>query len=98
MLILFRVLSRCPLWFLHGIGAWLGWITYWASPTYRHRFDANVRQAGIAPDAARPAIAAAGRMVAELPFLWLRPAAAMAGRAASGAMPAWRTLASKRWR
>jgi len=74
MLTLFRVLARCPLWFLHGIGALLGWLTYWASPSYRRRFNENVRQAGIAPSQARPAIAAAGRMVAELPFLWLRPA------------------------
>jgi KDO2-lipid IV(A) lauroyltransferase len=74
MLTLFRVLSRSPLWFLHGIGSLLGWLTYWASPTYRRRFNENVRQAGIAPADARPAIAAAGRMVAELPFLWLRPA------------------------
>ena len=74
MLRLFRVLSRCPLWLLHGIGTCLGWITYWASPSYRQRFNDNVRQAGIAPADARPAIAAAGRMVAELPFLWLRPA------------------------
>jgi len=74
MLTLFRALSHCPLWFLHGIGNALGWITYWASPTYRRRFVANVRQAGIPLTQARPAIAAAGRMVAELPFLWLRPA------------------------
>src|SRR5436190_20966056 len=74
MLTLFRVLSRCPLWLLHGIGSLLGWLTYWASPTYRRRFNDNARQAGIAPAEARPAIAAAGRMVAELPFLWLRPA------------------------
>ena len=74
MLTLFRVLSRCPLWFLHGVGALLGWITFWASPSYRQRFHDNVHQAGIAPTDARPAIAAAGRMVAELPFLWLRPA------------------------
>ena len=26
MLTLFRALSRCPLWFLHGIGAILGWL------------------------------------------------------------------------
>jgi Kdo2-lipid IVA lauroyltransferase/acyltransferase len=74
MLTLFRALSRCPLWFLHGVGAVLGWLTYWASPAYRRRFHDNVRQAGIAEADARPAIAAAGRMVAELPFLWLRPA------------------------
>jgi len=73
MLKLFHTLSGWPLWLLHGIGAALGWITYWASPSYRRRFNDNVRQAGIEPHAARPAIAAAGRMVAELPFLWLRP-------------------------
>jgi len=74
MLKLFHTLSGWPLWLLHGIGALLGWATYWASPTYRRRFNDNARQAGIAPAEARPAIAAAGRMVAELPFLWLRPA------------------------
>jgi Kdo2-lipid IVA lauroyltransferase/acyltransferase len=72
MLSLFRTLARCPLWFLHGIGAALGWLTYWSSPTYRRRFRANVVQAAISPRLARPAIAAAGRMVAELPFLWMR--------------------------
>ena len=75
MLSLFRWLARRPLWFLHAIGAVLGWVTYWASPSYRRRFDENARQAGIAPGEARPAIAAAGRMVAEAPFLWMRPAA-----------------------
>ena len=74
MLTLFRALSRWPLWLLHGIGAMLGWITYGASPSYRRRFNDNAHQAGISPAQARPAIAAAGRMVAELPFLWLRPA------------------------
>ena len=73
MLRLFRHLARAPLWLLHAVGAALGWLTYWASPSYRHRFAENARQAGVAPAAARPAIAAAGRMVAELPFLWLRP-------------------------
>ncbi|MGK2897109.1 MAG: lysophospholipid acyltransferase family protein [Burkholderiaceae bacterium] len=71
---LFRWLARRPLWLLHALGAVLGWLTYWASPTYRRRFVANVRQAGVTPAQARPAIGAAGRMVTELPFLWLRPA------------------------
>ena len=71
---LFRWLARRPLWFLHAIGAALGWITYWASPSYRRRFHENARQAGVSPADARPAIAAAGRMVAEAPFLWMRPA------------------------
>jgi Kdo2-lipid IVA lauroyltransferase/acyltransferase len=74
MLSLFRWLACRPLWFLQGVGTLLGWVTYWCSPTYRCRFHENVRQAQIAPALARPAVGAAGRMVAELPALWLRPA------------------------
>ncbi len=70
---LFRWLARRPLWFLHAVGAAMGWLTYSASASYRRRFNENARLAGIDPAATRPAIAAAGRMVAELPFLWLRP-------------------------
>ena len=66
-------LSRRPLWFLHALGAALGWLTWAASPSYRRRFAANAATAGIAARATRPAIAAAGRMVLELPYLWLRP-------------------------
>jgi Kdo2-lipid IVA lauroyltransferase/acyltransferase len=71
---LFRWLAYRPLWFLHALGAALGWLTYAASPSYRRRFNENARQAGVSRAAARPAIAAAGRMVAEAPLLWLRPA------------------------
>jgi len=74
MLRLFRWLARCPLWFLHALGGALGWITYAASPTYRRRFQQNVAQAGVSVQQARPAIAEAGRLVMETPFLWLRPA------------------------
>jgi Kdo2-lipid IVA lauroyltransferase/acyltransferase len=74
MLTLLRWLSRRPLWFLHAIGAPLGWLTWAASPSYRRRFAANAAQAGVSPPSARPAIAEAGKMVMELPFLWLRPA------------------------
>ena len=74
MLSLFRWLSRRPLWFLHMLGDAIGWLTFLASPTYRRRFRENVAQAGIAPRDARPAIAEAGRLVMEMPFLWLRPA------------------------
>lgn len=73
MQLLLRLMSRCPLWLLHGLGAVLGWLTWWASPTYRRRFQANVRIAGLDWVLARPAIAHAGRMVAEIPLLWLRP-------------------------
>ena len=76
MLSLFRALARIPLWIAHAVGAALGWLTYWASPSYRARFDANARQAGIARAAARRAVGAAGRMVAELPFLLGAPVGA----------------------
>lgn len=73
MLILFKILSRWPLPVLHALGASLGWCVWWLSPAYRRNFRANVAQAGLPFEAARPAIADAGRFVAELPRLWLRP-------------------------
>jgi KDO2-lipid IV(A) lauroyltransferase len=51
----------------------MGWIAFWASPSYRARLRGLSEQAGVPWAEARPAVAAAGRMVAELPFLWLRP-------------------------
>jgi KDO2-lipid IV(A) lauroyltransferase len=74
MLSLVRWLSRRPLWLLHAVGAPLGWLAWALSPSYRRRFAANAAQAGVAPAEAHPAIAEAGRLVMELPFLWLRPA------------------------
>lgn len=71
-----RVLAGWPLALLHAIGAPLGWVVYLAAPSYRARFKANAAQAGVPWDQARGAIAAAGRMVMELPPLWLRPAGA----------------------
>ncbi len=67
----FRCLSHLPLAFLHAIGSILGWIVYLSSGVYRRRFKANVAQAGLPWALARPAIAAAGRMAAELPWLWV---------------------------
>jgi KDO2-lipid IV(A) lauroyltransferase len=74
MLRLVRWLSRRPLWFLHAVGAPLGWAAYLLSPSYRHRFRDQAAQAGVPAIARRAAVAEAGRMVAELPYLWLRPA------------------------
>ena len=70
---LFRFFSIWPLAALHALGGALGWGVWTFSPGYRKRFRANVAQAGLGFDAARPAIAEAGRVVAELPKLWLRP-------------------------
>jgi Kdo2-lipid IVA lauroyltransferase/acyltransferase len=67
---LFKLLARWPLPLLHGLGAALGWLVYCLSPTYRHRFAGNSHQAGYTAAKVRPAIAHAGRMVAELPRLW----------------------------
>jgi KDO2-lipid IV(A) lauroyltransferase len=71
---LFRWLAQRPLWFLHALGGAVGWLAWLLSPTYRRRFAAQVKQAGIEAGAARRAVAEAGRMVMELPFLWGRPA------------------------
>ena len=70
---LLRWISRWPLSILHFVGAGLGWLVWAASPSYRKRLRANARLAGVDARAQRQAIAEAGRMVAELPWLWLRP-------------------------
>jgi KDO2-lipid IV(A) lauroyltransferase len=70
---LFRAMGALPLRVLHILGGGLGWAAYLASSSYRSRFRANVQRARLAPQEVRPAIAHAGRMAAELPFLWLRP-------------------------
>lgn len=71
MAFLFRTLSRWPLWLLHGLGAALGWVAYGCSGVYRRRFVANAAQAGLSAGQVRGAVAHAGRMVAELPRLWM---------------------------
>ena len=73
MIWLFRFFSVWPLAVLHALGGALGWLVWALSPRYRAQFRANVAQAGLPFEAARPAIAEAGRFVAELPRLWMRP-------------------------
>jgi KDO2-lipid IV(A) lauroyltransferase len=73
MLLLIRWLSRCHLSTLHALGGALGWLAYALSPGYRRRLNANARLAGLDDATRRRAVAEAGRMVAELPWLWLRP-------------------------
>lgn len=71
MPLLFRLFSVFPLWLLHAMGAAMGWVAFCASPTYRRRFLANSALAGYSFGAVRAAVGHAGRMVAELPRLWL---------------------------
>ncbi len=70
----FRLLSRLPLLWLQTLGAALGWMVWWASASYRHRFLQNTQAAGLRWDQVKPAVAAAGMVLAELPWLWMRPA------------------------
>jgi KDO2-lipid IV(A) lauroyltransferase len=73
MTALMHWLARWPLWLLHGMGAVLGWLTYAASPSYRKRLLAHAALAGLDAPTRRASVAQAGRMVAELPWLWLTP-------------------------
>jgi len=75
MLTLVNWLSRCPLWFLHGLGAAAGWVAYAGSPSYRRRSRANAAHAGLHVGVRRAAVAQAGRLMAEIPWLWLSPQA-----------------------
>lgn len=66
-------LSRRSLRFLHALGGLMGWLAYGLSPSYRARLKANATLAGVGAAERRAAVADAGRLVMELPRLWLRP-------------------------
>jgi KDO2-lipid IV(A) lauroyltransferase len=75
-----RLIGKLPLPLLHALGTVLGWAIYGISPTYRRNLRSNLEQAGYTDARTRrEAIAAAGQMLAELPALWFRPHAAVAG-------------------
>jgi Kdo2-lipid IVA lauroyltransferase/acyltransferase len=76
MLTLARWLARWPLWLLHALGGALGWVVYTVSPRYRQRFGEQTRAAAVGTAEAREAIAQAGRLVLEIPRLWLHGAPA----------------------
>jgi KDO2-lipid IV(A) lauroyltransferase len=59
------------LWLLHGLGWAMGWIAFLASPTYRRRFLENAALAGVSGPQWRKAVGESGKMVAELPRLWM---------------------------
>lgn len=68
---LFRLFAALPLWLLHSLGAVMGWLVFALSPTYRRRFAANAAQAGYRFGQVRAAVGHAGRMVFEMPRIWL---------------------------
>lgn len=86
---LFRFLSGVPLPLAHVLGACLGWLAWACSPTYRRRFAANSQQAGYRFAQVRAAIGHAGRMVTELPRLWLRDTPVNAVHGAEVVEQAW---------
>lgn len=72
---LFRLLATLPLRAAYRLGGGVGRLVYWLSPTYRRHLDDNLAlaypqgaPAGLAAEAAR----SAGRMMFEIPRLWLR--------------------------
>ena len=71
MTALFRLLSHWPLVALHALGWLLGWVAFLASGVYRRRFLANARLAGVTWPGWARAVGESGRLVAELPRLWL---------------------------
>jgi KDO2-lipid IV(A) lauroyltransferase len=78
----FRLLSGCPLRVLHVIGGFAGRQMHARSAKFRREFDANLKSAVPAADPLLIAEAAAsgGRVVFELPWVWMRPRAAVLAR------------------
>jgi KDO2-lipid IV(A) lauroyltransferase len=66
---LFRLLSFLPLSLLHALGAFIGWLVYFAAPSYRRRLRENLRRAGF-EQSLPAAVAEAGKNILELPFVW----------------------------
>jgi KDO2-lipid IV(A) lauroyltransferase len=71
MTTLFKPMSMLPLWLLHGMGWVLGWLAFLGSGVYRKRFVTNARQAGVQPWQWLVAVGESGKLVTELPRLWL---------------------------
>lgn len=69
--ILFIALSRFPLPLLHALGWALGWLSFLASSRYRRRLVDHARQAGCGWRVVLASVGEAGKLVAELPRLWL---------------------------
>jgi len=74
-----RLLGRLPLAWLHRLGAALGWLVYWTSPTYARRLRENLFASGICADDAQcrallaEAVAETGKGAAELVAVWFGP-------------------------
>lgn len=83
MTLLFRLFSFFPLSLLHALGAGLGRVAYWLSPTYRRHLDRNLMAAmggAVSEAVRRQAISEPGKTLMELPKIWCRPHEEVAAR------------------
>ena len=71
MHLFFKLFAELPLVVAHALGWSLGWLVFLVSETYRSRFLANARQAGVGWRQWLGAVGASGKLVAELPRLWV---------------------------
>lgn len=70
-----KAVGRLPLRVIHGLGAALGMLVYWASPTYRRRLRENLLGSGIPRAQALIGAVAreTGKGTLELAALWFAP-------------------------
>lgn len=73
MITLLRWWARRSLAVVQALGAFLGILTHLFSPSYRRRLTEHAGLAGLSGAQRRRAVLEAGRMAAELPWLWLSP-------------------------
>jgi KDO2-lipid IV(A) lauroyltransferase len=72
--LLFRSVAALSLATAHRVGAFLGELVFWFSPTYRRRLRENLAQAGYSdPKLVREAAAEAGKQGLETAWIWMRP-------------------------
>lgn len=71
MIALFRLLSLLPLGLLHAFGWVIGWVAYASSATYRKHFLENIALAEVGRSDRTRSVGEAGKLVMELPRLWL---------------------------
>ena len=71
MTFIFRLLCRLPLAMLHALGWAMGWAVFLFSPLYRRRFLANAALAGVSRADRLLAVGECGKLLAELPRLWM---------------------------
>lgn len=75
---LLRFAASLPLAWLHAVGAFLGWVVYWCSPTYARRVRENVAASGVvaknkAKGLQQAVVAETGKGAIELAALWFAP-------------------------